>query len=71
MRWPCRSVAGNSRGGRGAGAARDDGEPGGAQPAEEPRYVVYTSGSTGVPKGVMIHHRGMVNHLWANIEASR
>ncbi|HEY0170318.1 MAG TPA: amino acid adenylation domain-containing protein [Pyrinomonadaceae bacterium] len=32
-------------------------------------YVIYTSGSTGVPKGVMIHHRGMVNHLWANIEA--
>jgi amino acid adenylation domain-containing protein len=32
-------------------------------------YVIYTSGSTGMPKGVMIHHRGMVNHLWANIEA--
>jgi len=32
-------------------------------------YIIYTSGSTGVPKGVMIHHRGMVNHLWANIEA--
>jgi amino acid adenylation domain-containing protein len=31
-------------------------------------YIIYTSGSTGVPKGVMIHHRGMVNHLWANIE---
>jgi amino acid adenylation domain-containing protein len=32
-------------------------------------YVIYTSGSTGIPKGVMIHQRGMVNHLWANIEA--
>ncbi len=32
-------------------------------------YIIFTSGSTGVPKGVMIHHRGMVNHLWANIEA--
>jgi amino acid adenylation domain-containing protein len=32
-------------------------------------YIIYTSGSTGVPKGVMIHHRGMINHLWANIEA--
>jgi amino acid adenylation domain-containing protein len=26
-------------------------------------YVIYTSGSTGVPKGVMIEHRGMLNHL--------
>ena len=32
-------------------------------------YIIYTSGSTGVPKGVMIHHRGMINHLWANLEA--
>ncbi len=32
-------------------------------------YVIYTSGSTGAPKGVMIHQRGMLNHLWANIEA--
>jgi amino acid adenylation domain-containing protein/thioester reductase-like protein len=27
-------------------------------------YVIYTSGSTGVPKGVMIEHRGMLNHLF-------
>ncbi|ADO72626.1 non-ribosomal peptide synthetase [Stigmatella aurantiaca] len=30
-------------------------------------YVLYTSGSTGVPKGAMIEHRGMKNHLMAKV----
>ncbi len=30
-------------------------------------YVLYTSGSTGMPKGAMITHRGMLNHLRAKI----
>src|ERR1043166_4506406 len=31
-------------------------------------YVLYTSGSTGQPKGAMIEHRGMNNHVRAKVE---
>ena len=31
-------------------------------------YVIYTSGSTGQPKGVMIEHRGMLNHMYAMVD---
>ncbi|HEX3129919.1 MAG TPA: amino acid adenylation domain-containing protein, partial [Thermoanaerobaculia bacterium] len=45
-------------------------EPGGEGPPapESLAYVIFTSGSTGLPKGVMIHHRGMLNHLLAKVE---
>jgi amino acid adenylation domain-containing protein len=32
-------------------------------------YVIYTSGSTGQPKGAMVEQQGMINHLYAKIEA--
>ncbi|MEV4435505.1 amino acid adenylation domain-containing protein [Streptomyces sp. NPDC049585] len=31
-------------------------------------YVLFTSGTTGRPKGAMVHRRGMVNHLLAKVE---
>jgi len=32
-----------------------------------PAYVVFTSGTTGAPKPVLVHHGGMVNHLAAKV----
>lgn len=31
--------------------------------ADDLAYIMYTSGSTGAPKGVMVEHRGMINHV--------
>ncbi|MCX6316578.1 MAG: amino acid adenylation domain-containing protein, partial [Bacteroidetes bacterium] len=34
-------------------------------------YMIYTSGTTGKPKGAMVHHLGMLNHLYAKINDLR
>jgi non-ribosomal peptide synthetase component F len=34
-------------------------------------YMLYTSGSTGAPKGAMIRHDGAVNHIFAEFELLR
>lgn len=47
----------------------DDENPTSAADADSLAYVIYTSGSTGVPKGVLIDHRGLVNHTFAMIES--
>lgn len=43
------------------------GEPPQRSSAADLAYVIHTSGSTGMPKGAMVEHRGMVNHIFSKI----
>lgn len=36
--------------------------------AEDPAYVIFTSGSSGEPKGAVLSQANLLNHLWAKVK---
>ncbi|MFF0484783.1 amino acid adenylation domain-containing protein [Streptomyces sp. NPDC004435] len=49
----------------------DGSDPGVPVPSDALAYVFFTSGSTGEPKGAMVEHAGMLNHLLAKTDDLR
>ena len=38
---------------------------------KQPAYIVYTSGSTGLPKGVLLNNQGIINHAFTKIAETK
>ena len=49
-------------------ATQAESNPGVINGLRDLAYVCHTSGSTGSPKGAMVEHRGMLNHLLAKVD---
>lgn len=39
-------------------------------PADAPAYIIFTSGTTGTPKGTVVRHDGMINAVLCTLEAA-
>ena len=62
------TVAPGARTGPPPGGGRDTAGPGFTVRPDDDAYILFTSGSTGEPKGARITHAGMLNHLLAKVD---
>jgi acyl-CoA synthetase (AMP-forming)/AMP-acid ligase II len=51
-----------------AAGAGPDGEDEATGETEKPAVIIYTSGTTSAPKGVLLHHRNLVSYVFGTVE---